>query len=209
MNDSYIKNVIEAALLAAGAARCPLPSSRSCSTNQSRPTPTELRAALEQLDGRLRRPRHRSQGNRERVSASRCAGARARDFAPVARAAAALFARAARNARAHRLPPADHARRDRDGARRGGESRTSSRRCSSATGCGSSGIATCRAGRSCSARRRSSSTTSAEALEDLPPLAELKAMSDLNLQLPLPVTGGRRNAADGAARTRVKWRSCR
>ena len=92
--------------------------------------------------------------------------------APVAGAAAALFARAARDAGADRLPPADHARRDRGGARRGGESRTSSRRCWSATGSASSAIATCPAGRSCSAPRANSSTTSAcAALDELPPLA--------------------------------------
>ena len=50
----------------------------------------------------------------------------------------------------------------------------------------------------------------AEVLEDLPPLAELKSLADLNPQLPLPVTrGGRRSARDRSTSTRAKCRWCR
>jgi segregation and condensation protein B len=40
---------------------------------------------------------------------------------------------------------------------------------------------------------------SLKSIEDLPPLAELKSLSDLNLQLPLPVTGDAAAAAAAAA----------
>jgi segregation and condensation protein B len=39
---------------------------------------------------------------------------------------------------------------------------------------------------------------SLKSIEDLPPLAELKSLSDLNLQLPLPVNGSEQPAPDGA-----------
>jgi segregation and condensation protein B len=40
---------------------------------------------------------------------------------------------------------------------------------------------------------------SLKSIEDLPPLAELKSLSDLNLQLPLPVAAGNGAGADAAA----------
>jgi len=40
---------------------------------------------------------------------------------------------------------------------------------------------------------------SLKSIEDLPPLAELKSLSDLNLQLPLPGTAPEGNGADAAA----------
>jgi segregation and condensation protein B len=39
---------------------------------------------------------------------------------------------------------------------------------------------------------------SLKSIEDLPPLAELKSLTDLNLQLPLPVAGDGANAPEGA-----------
>jgi len=40
---------------------------------------------------------------------------------------------------------------------------------------------------------------SLKSIEDLPPLAELKSLSDLNLQLPLPVEGQKDAGAEGQA----------
>ena len=101
----------------------PLPSSLQIFDEQSRPSPKEMRAVLEQLaadyEGRGVAIKETATGFRFQVRTR----VRARSVAPVARPPAQVLARVARNPRAHRLSPADHARRDRERARRRGESR--------------------------------------------------------------------------------------
>ena len=118
MNDSYLRNIIEAALLAAGG---PLPVAELARLfdERMRPSAQAVRAALSSTARRgiVRRPRHRAQGNRERLSHSGAPRARGGDLAAVAGACRALFARAAGDSGADRVPPADHPRGDRGGAR--------------------------------------------------------------------------------------------
>jgi hypothetical protein len=117
MSEQYHRNVIEAGLLAAGKSLT-LAELAQLFDEAARPPATELRAALETLAadyaGRALELRETASGFRVQVRRDVAA-----EVAPVW-AAAALLAHCSDGA--DRLPPADHARRDRVGARRRGES---------------------------------------------------------------------------------------
>ena len=100
---------------------CPCPSCCRYSTSSRGRRAKEMRAVLEQLARRLRRPRRDHQGDRQRFPLPGAQRVRARGVAAVAGSPAQVFARAARDPGADRLPPAHHARRDRKRARRGRE----------------------------------------------------------------------------------------
>ena len=201
MNDSYLRNVIEAALLAAGQPAARWRTCSGCSRSTRGRTPQQLRAALGQLAaeyaGRGIELKETASGFRIQVRRELAP----RDLAPVARARGALFARAARDAGADRLSPADHARRDRSGARGRGQFQHHRHRASSAAGCGSSGH------RDVPGHPELLGTTrefldyfGLKSLDELPPLAQLQAIGDLNLQLALPGGGRGRAPARGGIR---------
>ena len=161
MDETEIKHVVEAALLAAGR---PLTLERLAELFTGK-GPGVDRATLKRVArsarGGLRRPRHRARRSLERLShpgaarderlARRRSGKRRRRATRV---------RCSRRSRWSRIASRSRAPRSRKSAA-SWSARTSCARCSSATGSVSSAIATCRANRRCSARRASSSTTSA------------------------------------------------
>ena len=154
--------------------------------------------------------RARAEGDRQRLARPGARRVRRRGLAAVAGAAGALLARAAGDAGADRLSPAHHARRDRSWCAASPSTPTSSRRCWSATGCGSSGT------RDVPGRPGVLGTTrefldyfGLQKLEQLPPLAELKALTDLNLQLELPTGGRRAPSACRHGADRLMRRRCR
>ena len=122
MSDAYFKNVVEAALLAA-ARPVSIAELQQIFDEQSRPSAEGNARGSRAARRRLRRPRRRHQGNRHRLPFPGAHRVRARSVAPVARPPAQVLARVARDARAHRLSPAHHARRNRKRARRGREPR--------------------------------------------------------------------------------------
>ena len=122
MSDAYLKNVDRSGAAgrgASGARGRAAAAFRRAVAPDAEGDARDPRAA----GGRLRGPRRRHQGNRQRLPLPGAQRVRARSVAPVAGPPAQVFARAARDARAHRLSPADHARRDRERARRRRESR--------------------------------------------------------------------------------------
>src|ERR1700680_2075823 len=129
MSESYVRNVIEAALLAAGT---PLPVAELTRLfeDSARPSAQQVRAALAALaaeySGRGIELKETASGFRiqvrREVAGGICrpwaAAAGAGNPPPVAGARGALLAGTAGDPGADRLPPADHARRDRSRARR-------------------------------------------------------------------------------------------
>ena len=117
MSEHLLTNVLEAILLAAGR---PLSIAQITElfAESERPTDADVREAFERPGPSLRRTRHRAGRSRERLAHPGATGACRRRLAPLAGASSALFACLARDARARRLPAADHARRDRVDPRR-------------------------------------------------------------------------------------------
>ena len=159
MNESYVRNVIEAALLAA-ASRCRPRSWRSCSTTAGDRAAEEIRAALATLAAGVRQSWHRDQGDRSRFPDPGAARAGERDLAALAGAPGQVLARAPGDPRADRLPAADHACRNRGGARRCREPQHHQDAASSVTGYASSAIGTYQDGPELLGRLAISSTTS-------------------------------------------------
>ena len=125
---------------------------------------------------------------------------------PAPREAAEVFARRARDAGDHRLPPAGDARRHRGHPRRRGRAARSSSSSRTAAGSRRSAIARRRAGRRCSRRRASSSTTSAwrrstscRTLEgaDGEPIAQAAALPDGESQATLSFAEAARRCRAG------------
>ena len=128
METGQLKGIIEAALLAYGQPLS-IEQLREIFEEFERPDAATGPQGARRARGRLRGRVPWSSSKWRAASASRCAS----DFSDATVAALAgapdpLLARAARDARADRLPPADHARRDRGRARRDRQSRTSSAR---------------------------------------------------------------------------------
>ena len=118
MNEHDLKHLIEATLLAAG---------RPVSTAAAAGAVRRARAARRPSSCRPRSTcslrdyagaRHRADRGRERLAHPGAPALRRCRVAPVAGASVALLARAARDAGADRVPPADHAQRDRGDPRR-------------------------------------------------------------------------------------------
>ena len=186
MNDQYVRNVIEAALLAAGR---PLAADelRGLFDERDGSSAEEVRAAIGAL-----RADYETRGIELVEVAS---GFRIQIRAAVAQPVSRLWqerpqqvlARAARDPGAGRLPAADHARRDRADARRRGEpehhqdaaraqldprGRTSRRARDSPELLGTT--------------REFLDYFGLKKLDDLPTLAQLKALGEVSLQLTLP-----------------------
>ena len=215
MSDAYFKNVVEAALLAA-ARPVPIAELLQIFDEQSRPTPKEMRAVLEQLaadyEGRGVTIKETANGFRFQVrtefahEVSRLWPDRPRKYSRALLETLALIAyrqpitRAEiENVRGVAVnPEIVKTLMERNWVRVVGH-------------------------RDVPGHPELLGTTaefldyfSLKSIEDLPPLAELKSLTDLNLQLPLPVNGdGRRDGealrADDRRRQpiRARWRWCR
>jgi hypothetical protein len=122
MTDNYIRNVIEAALLAA-ARPLPLADLALLFEESDRPDTEALRTALAQLEADLRGPRHRASRRRRAGFACRCGATWPSEVARLWPERPQRYSRALLETLvADRLSPADHARRDREHPRRRRES---------------------------------------------------------------------------------------
>ena len=201
MSDAYLKNVVEAALLAAAR---PVSVSELLQVfdEQSRPQREGDARAARAAGRRLRGPRRHHQGDRQRLPLPGAQRVRAGSVAAVAGSPAQVFARIARDPGAHRLPPADHARRNRKRARRRGESGNRQDTHGAQLGARRRSPRRARVIPSCSAPRPSSSITSRSSpSKTCRRSPNIKSLSDLNLQLPLPVTA-RPSSGSGEATVR-------
>ena len=117
MNDQYVRNVIEAALLAAGR---PLAEDEigGAVRRAGRIGAEESSGGAPVAARRIRDARIGAGGGRERLSNPDPGGGGAAGVAPLAGAAGQIFPRVARNLGAGRVPAADHARRNRTDSRR-------------------------------------------------------------------------------------------
>ena len=207
MQERYLKNIIEAALLAAGTAAVGGRAARDV-RRAGRPAAEEVCAALRGAAEPTTRAAASSCGKWRAAFASR-SGSNMTDavVAAVAGASAAVFARAARDAGADRLSAADHARaRSRRSAActvNPNIVRTLLERELDPRGRASRSA---RATPSCSARPREFlDYFSLKSLDELPSLAELRDMDNLGVQLELPGEVGEPTAEssdDAAGRCR-------
>ena len=184
MNDQYVRNVIEAALLAAGR---PLAADELAGLFDERDGSNagEVQARSRRCAATMQVAASSSWKSRAAIG-SRSADLWCSRFATVAGAAGKVLPRVARDSGARSLSPADHPRRDRADSRRC-VNPTSLRRCSSAAGFAWSGIATYREGRSCSAPLESSWIISiCRSSTICRRWTQLKELEDLRLQLTLP-----------------------
>ena len=113
MSDAYLKNVVEAALLAA-ARPVSIAELLQIFDEQSRPITEGNARGARAARGRLRRPRRHHQGNRQRASASRCAPSsrtKCRACGPIARAS--IRARCSRRSRSSPIASRSRAPRSR------------------------------------------------------------------------------------------------
>ncbi len=116
MSDSYRRNVVEAALLAAGKS-VQLGELAQVFAESERPTEVELVAILESLQSEYAPRALELAPHGQRLASAGAGRLRRGGLAVVARATGTVFASAARNSGADCLSAADHARGDRAGAR--------------------------------------------------------------------------------------------
>ena len=186
MNDQYVRNVIEAALLAAGR---PLTMDEMVSVFDERDGSgaEEVRGAIAALTrASMSRAASRSLEVASGFGSRSRAVGRGTRIAAVAGAAGEVFAGAARDPGAGGLPPADHPRRDRADPRRGGQPEHHQDALER-------GWIRVVGHRDVPGKPELLGTTrefldyfSLKKLDDLPTLAQLKELEDLRVQLSLP-----------------------